>query len=214
MTSAGRTSRSRATRSMRALLLAMVTVLLVQGSPVSAATPAMFLGTLGTSPVHARQESAAGIKVAMMELSWRAYEPRRGVFDTAYEREMLARLTKLRNAGMQVTLGLGLHFAPAWAAAIPNSHLVDQTGKVSTELDFVFNSNVRAAATVYLKRVNRALHFSSFWAVRMTSGSRSEVLYPSGGHYWAFGVNAQNGSAMPKTMGRNPFPGWKPGRPG
>ena len=199
---------------MRALLLAMATVLLVPGSPVSAATPSMFLGSLGTSPVHAKQESAAGIKVAMMELSWRKYEPRRGVFDTGYEREMVARLAALRAAGMQVTLGLGLHFAPAWAATMPNSHLVDQTGRASAELDLVFNAHLRAVATAYLARVARALHFSSFWAVRVTSGSRSEVLYPGGGHYWAFGVNAQNGSAMPKTMARNPFPGWKPGRVG
>ncbi len=48
----------------------------------------------------------------------------------------------------------------------------------------------------------------------MTSGGNSEVLYPQSGKYWTFDVNAQNGPAMPATIARNPFPGWRPGTAG
>ena len=194
-----------------ALLLGILSFLT---GDASAAAAQPFIGTLGTSPVKAATEAASGVKVAMMELSWRKYEPQLGVFDLGYEREMQGRLASLRAAGMQVTLGLGLHFTPDWVTNQPNGRFVDQGGAVSSEADLVFNNNLRTYANQYLARANAALNFSSLWAIRVTSGARSEVLYPEGGHYWAFDVNAQNGPAMPPTMARNPFPGWKPGTAG
>ena len=183
-------------------------------SAASAGTIAKFTATLGTSPLKAKDESAAGIKVAMMELNWSKYEPQRGVFNTTYENEMKWRLASLKAAGMRVTLGLGLHFTPAWVKALPNSTFKDQTGKSSSEVNMVFNNNIRVLANKYLARADSALDFSNFWSVRVTSGSRAELIYPSGGTYWAFDANAQNGAALPPTVGRNPFPGWKPGTAG
>ena len=177
-------------------------------------TDTMFLSTLGTSPVTAADESAAGVKVAMMELNWGNYEPSPGVFNVGYENEMKGRLAALKAAGMKVTLGLGLHFTPAWVKDLPNGRYVDQNGTQSGEANFVFNNNIRKEANDYLARADAALDFSNFWAVRITSGSSSEVMYPSSGSYWAFDANAQNGLALPPTMARNPFPGWKPGTAG
>lgn len=196
-----------------ALLLGFLS-LLGAGSSSAAAPAAPFLGTLGTNPSTAQSEAIAGVKVGMVELQWRSYETSNGVFSTNYKNIVMARVAAMRSAGMKVTLSLGLHFTPAWAMSMPNGHFVNEDGAVSSEGDFVFNNNLRIEAQQYLAQVNTWLPFSGVWAVRINSGAESELLYPGGGHYWAFGPNAQNGAAMPATMTRNPFPGWKPGTAG
>jgi hypothetical protein len=172
---------------------------------------APFVGTLRTHPDTAGQESAAGIKVAMLEVDWADWEPEPGQFNAAYESQVKSQLNTLEAAGMRVTLGLGLHFTPDWVDALPNSHLVDEAGHVSAEADFTFNSAIRDQAESYLQRIDTILGFENFWAVRITSGGRSELLYPSGGGYWAFGRNPQNGPQYPASLPKNPFPGWRPG---
>ena len=77
---------------------------------------------------------------------------------------------------------------------------------MSTEANLVFNNNLRVMAQDYFARANAALHFSDFWAVRVTSGAKSETLYPQGGKYWAFDVNAQNGPNLPASMAAQPVP--------
>ena len=193
---------------------ALVLAGLTSVTGTASAAPALWLGTLGTSPLTASAESTAGVKVAMMELNWARYEPQPGVFNTGYESEMKWRLSLLKSAGMKVTLGLGLHFTPDWVKEMPNSRFVDQYGNVSDEANLVFNNDIRTRANQYLARADAALDFSSFWAVRVSSGSRSEMLYPGGGTYWAFDPNAQGGRALPPTMPDNPLPGWKPGTDG
>ncbi len=168
-------------------------------------------GTLGTVPERAGQEARAGVRVAMLELSWAGYEPAPGAFDADYGQRMRLRLATLRGAGMRVTLGLGLHFTPDWVHALPDSRFVDQHGRASQEANLVFNQALRARAERYLARVDRDLGLEEFWAVRLTSGGLSEVLYPAGGSYWAFDRNAQNGAGRPPGMAANPAPGWRPG---
>ncbi|GGL91444.1 hypothetical protein [Nakamurella endophytica] len=195
-----------------ALALGVVTVTPALADTADSSGPA--LGTLVTSPVHAAEETAAGIDAGMLELSWRSYEPQPGVFDANYEKMMLSRYNALRNAGMHVTLGLGLHFTPDWVRNQPNGRFVDQNGKVSAEANLVFNNNLRTLAEAYFARINGAFGLSNFSAIRLTSGGLSEVLYPAGGTYWAFDANAQNGAGLPSSMPKNPFPGWKPGTAG
>ena len=174
-------------------------------------TPSMFAGTLGTRPDTAHAESAAGIKVGMVEIVWRDYEPEEGVYDPAYQALIESRIVAMRHAGMRITLGLGLHFPPGWAFAFPNSRFVNQYGQTSSNLNLVFNVDLRRQVDQYLDQINTAFGLSTFWAVRLTSGATSEVLYPDGGSYWAFDANAQNGPDMPYSMDRNPDPGWRPG---
>jgi hypothetical protein len=38
-----------------------------------------------------------------------------------------------------------------------------------------------------------ALPLSDFWAIRLTTGGDGEMLYPSGGTYWAFAAPASWG---------------------
>lgn len=169
------------------------------------------LGTLGTNPSRAATEAAAGVRTAMMEISWREWEPRPGQFDAGYERQMRERLAQLRGAGLQVTLGLGLHFTPDWVKALPGARLVDQNGRVSAEADFVFSAAVRSRAWSYLQRVGAALDLRQVDSVRVTSGVRSELLYPEGGTYWAFDGNVRTGRGLPDGVSANPFPDWRPG---
>ena len=218
ITNAMSTPHRSAVRTITVLLASVAMIFgfisVISGSVARAATPTTAIATLGTNPSYAAQESTGGVKVAMMELNWSKYEPQQGVFNVTYERQMQGRYASLKAAGMRVTLGLGLHFTPAWVKSQPNATFVDQDGGVSTEANMVFNNNVRQLAENYLARANSALPFADFWAVRVTSGGKSEVLYPQSGKYWAFDVNAQNGPAMPATMDRNPFPGWRPGTAG
>lgn len=180
----------------------------------TAGRTAPFLGTLGTQSAHAARESAAGIRLGMVELSWARLEPAQGVFDAAYAAGIEQRIRTMRAAGMTITLGLGLHFAPAWAFRFPNSRFVDERGRRSPNIDLVFNRALRIQADRYLAHVAATFGLSTFWAIRITSGGVSEVLYPAGGSYWAFGVNARNGPQLPRSMPRNPFPGWRPGHRG
>ena len=40
------------------------------------------------------------------------------------------------------------------------------------------------------------------------------MLYPGGRTYWAFGNAALTGVGLPSTLTPNPFPSWRPGKPG
>lgn len=172
-----------------------------------------FAGTLGTQPEHAAQESANGVRVAMVELNWSKYEPDRGKFDLSYERDMKSRVQALRDEGMQITLGLGLHFTPRWVLDEPDSRYIDEDGKSSSQVDLTFNADIREQAERYLERAVAVLGSANLWAVRITGGGRSEVLYPNGG-YWAFGRNALGGPNLPRTLEPNPFPDFRPGTAG
>ncbi|SHG28555.1 hypothetical protein SAMN05443575_1918 [Jatrophihabitans endophyticus] len=170
-----------------------------------------FLGTLVTHSGTAGQESQAGLKMAMLEVSWRSLLPRQGQVDSGYATGLVKQLKAFQAAGMRVTLGLGLHYTPAWVLALAGSRLVDQTGTVSAQADLVFNQTVRDLAVDYLRALDKIVPFENFWAVRVTSGSGAEMLYPASGTYWAYSAGAQNGPTRPVTMAANPLPGWRPG---
>jgi hypothetical protein len=190
----------------------------VSGAPSSGSPPGagasgapFAFGTLVTAQEHAAEASRRGVKVAMIELSWAAYEPAEGRFNERYGQEFRDRVTELRRLDMQVTLGLGLHFTPAWVLALPDSRFVDQRGRVSAEANIVFSQVLRAKTEKYLARIDRDLGMENLWAIRLTSGGLPEVMYPGGGSYWAFDRNAQNGPDRPAGMSANPAAGWRPG---
>lgn len=192
-------------------LAVLATVVAAVAVPASAATTVTY-GTLQADPAHAAYEAAHGGRAAMLELGWDQYETADGVFNATYATNMRNQLTSLRAAGLQVTLGLGIHYPPAWVKALANSHYVNQSGATSTDVNVVFNQAIRVKVATYLARVNADLGLNNFAAIRLTSGGNGELLYPGGGAYWAFDPNAQNGVNMPPSMARNPFPGWKPGK--
>jgi hypothetical protein len=183
-------------------------------SASTAAAPSLLFGTLDTQPGTAVTEAKAGASVAMFELDWASFEPQKGVFSASYLAGLQSSLKAYQAAGMRVTLGLGLEDPPSWVFSLADSTYVDQDGDISGEADFVFSEAVRQAAASYFARVAAGLPLSSFWAIRLTSGGDEEMLYPSGGTYWAFSTAALTGAGLPAAMTPNPFPAWRPGQPG
>lgn len=169
-------------------------------------------GTLETDTAHAAQEYQAGERVAMVELKWRLYEPANNSFDAKYVADIRARVQKLKSIGFSVTLGLGTHYAPQWLKDMPGSRFVNQNGQQSQDLNYVFSQPMRNYLARYLARIDTDLGLSNFGAIRVTSGGNGEVLYPSGGTYWAFDENAQGGPERPDNIPPCPYPGWKPGQ--
>jgi hypothetical protein len=210
-----RTSRWWAAGLAVTMWAALITIVLANASnhTGNGASSTLF-GTLDTQAKTAATERKDGISVAMFELNWASFEPSEGVFNAAYMATMRSYLKAFRAAGMRVTLGLGLEDTPSWVFALPDSRYVNEDGDSSGEADFVFGAAVRQAAAAYLARVAADLPMSDFWAIRLTSGGDDEMLYPPGGTYWAFGNSAMTGAGLPATMTPNPFPNWRPGRPG
>ena len=205
------------TRRRFVVLLAVIALMSVPTlilMSADASTQTLIFGTLQTSQSTAAQEAAGGVSVGMLELDWASYEPQQGVFDSSYVQSMETGLRQLQEAGMKVTLGLGLQNPPSWIFELPDSTYVDQNGNASFEANFVFNEAVRQQADLYLANVASQLGLSNFWAIRLTSGGDDEMLYPPGGSYWAFDQAALTGDGLPPTMTPNPFPSWRPGEAG
>jgi hypothetical protein len=210
-----RTSRWWAAGLAVTMLAALITIVFANaGNHTGNGASSTLFGTLDTQAKTAATERKDGISVAMFELNWASFEPSEGVFNAAYMATMRSYLRAFRAAGMRVTLGLGLEDTPSWVFALPDSRYVNEDGDSSGEADFVFSAAVRRAAAAYLARVAADLPMPDFWAIRLTSGGDEEMLYPPGGTYWAFGNSAMTGAGLPATMTPNPFPNWRPGRPG
>ena len=196
------------------LAVLLLIALASHGNRMKNGAPLTLFGTLDTQISTAATEKRDRISVAMFELSWASFEPSDGIFSASYMVTMRSYLQAFRAAGMRVTLGLGLQNTPSWVFSLPDSRYLNEDGDRSGEADFVFSAAVRQAAATYLARVAAALPLSDFWAIRLTSGGDGEMLYPPGGTYWAFGNAAMTGVDLPPTMTPNPFPDWRPGRPG
>lgn len=204
----------RRSRRRPGLLVSGLVALLVVvscGGAVDAPVGKLFFGTLVSDPSHTAAEAAAGIGVAMLELSWSDYEPARGEWNEAYIRAQQERLRALLASNRRVSLALGVHYTPDWVFDLPDSRYVDDHGQSSDELNVVFNQGVRDEVATYLSRVAGDLGIDNFWSVRLTSGGLAEVLYPEGGSYWAFDANALGGPALPPSLRPNPLPDWRPG---
>ncbi|NYD21002.1 hypothetical protein [Kineococcus aurantiacus] len=171
----------------------------------------LVFGTLLSMPERFSEEARAGIRGAMLELSWREAEPADGEYDEQYLDDFAQTVVDARAAGRTVTLGLGLHYTPDWVGDLQGARFVNAAGERSEGTNFVFSAAVRQAAEGYVRRVASAVELSSIAAVRLTSGGEPEVLYPGGGSYWAFDGNALGGSGLPESLRPNPFPWWRPG---
>ena len=172
----------------------------------------MHFGTLTSMPLHAQTEASQGVRVAMVELSWREFEPRRGARDDTYVTVVRDRIAALRAADRRITLGLGVHDTPDWVFDIPHSRYIDERGDEAQELNVVFNADVRAAVAGYLRELDDALDLGKIWSIRLTSGGSAEVLYPQGGGYWAYDANARGEArGLPASLRPNPLPDWRPG---
>ena len=176
-------------------------------------------GTLETLPDRAATEAAAGVRLAELTLGWNVYEPEQGQFSTAYVAQRRAALDAFQHAGLQVVLGVALHYPPAWVFQYANSRFVNQYGGTAGEVNLVFNVALRHQAALFIDRLSKDFPLRQFAAIRVTSGGDPEAMYPEeradGVHadaYWAYDANAQGGGGRPDAIGPAPMPGWVPGQ--
>jgi hypothetical protein len=176
---------------------------------------AILFGTLDTQTgTVAAEAGSSDVSVAMFEFDWASFEPSQGVFSASYLATMETYLQAYQAAGMKVTLGLGLEDPPSWVFSLPDATYFNQYGQQSNEANFVFSAAVRQAASGYLTQLAADIPLSDFWSIRLTSGGDPEMLYPSGGAYWAFDNAALTGNGLAAGMTPNPDPDWRPGNPG
>src|SRR5664280_1483400 len=120
-----------------AVVLGLIGVIVTNQEGSGTPAAAYSFGTLVSETAHAAQESKKGIRVAMVELSWRRYEPQPGHWDSQYIRSVHDEVEGQERAGRRVTLGLGLQSPPAWLYDVPNSRLIDQRGQQSAEINLI-----------------------------------------------------------------------------
>ena len=148
--------------------------IILMAAPVSSGVPAF--GTLQTEPKHLKEEYAGGVRVAMIEVFWNRYEKSDNSFDASYIAGVKSQIRDFKAAGFVVTLAPGTHFAPKWLKELPGSRFVDQDGRQSPDVNFIFNQKMRNYLERYLKHLDDELGFENFWAIRLTSGGNGELL--------------------------------------
>lgn len=196
------------------LALALALCLCVLSSPAVQGTSSVRYGVLGNDDRHAADEIRRGLTVRIVTVRWRRAEPSPGAFDRAYLGAIRNRAAALRTKGFKLVLNTGLHHAPAWLMAMPNSRYRSQSGLLyrspADDLpNLVFNTKLRAYASRYLRQLFASLG-ANWYAIRVGGGPLGELQYPDDrfagkrNQYWAF-----DGAAALT----NPVPGWKPGMP-
>lgn len=182
------------------------------------------VGALQTTAEHAADSHAAGLRLAVLDLSWESFEPKPGERNPAYLEKVRAKLQALRDAGLQVIIEPGVQYPPAWLFEIPNSRYVNQfyaeyksTESGKNVANSVFNQSVRARQAEYYRLIFEELG-TEFYAFRVGGGWYNELSYPEhryGGQencYWAYDFIAQGEvDGLPPGIPKCPVPGWKPG---
>lgn len=188
-------------------------------SPIASSTvvASPYLWSLiGNTGANLPAERNAGIQARVLRVSWRDYMPTENHPNTAYVWSKRAEIRRLRQAGFQIIVDLGLQDPPPWVHQnYPNSYYVNQFGERyygdgsidNGDANLVFNPTLRSVAQSYLRRLFSDLG-TDFAAVRLGGGHWGELTYPpnryraSANNYWAFDSNA---------LARSPVQGWIPG---
>ncbi len=169
-------------------------------------------GVLAADPDYLSADTAAGLRLAMINIGWDEWEPEQGSFDDAYISQQAATVAEYLSAGWTVAVDVGLQSPPSWALGLPYGQLVHQDGNSSGTPDYEFSEAVRAAATTYISSVVSSLTGVSYYRIGLSTSG--EMLYPpvSDNQWWAFSPLAQgSASGLPAGVGVAPMPGWVPG---
>jgi hypothetical protein len=195
----------------------------------SSAYNSYLFGIINNAGAHYTDEWKRGVRATVLELSWKAYEPQEGIFDTGYISRMQQTMRMLKSQGWFVQLGTGIQYTPSWVFShYTNMRFVNQYGDAYSPdpttqgdhdvINAPFNPQARALQAAYIARIfqdfNQSdlnLHFNS---IRIGGGVQGELRYPPSawnGHtnsYWAYDAYAQNAS----ISGISPnLIGWRPG---
>ncbi len=157
----------------------------VTASPAQAATGPRW-GTLVSDTAHARTESAAGVKQAMVELDWSWLEPNKDSWNTRALASVRQDVLAQRAAGRKVTLGLGIHFTPSWAYRLSSGRAVNGHGQRSDDLNVVYSWRVRQQVGQYIRKVVKEIGPANIDTIRITSGGNGELMFGDES-YWSYG---------------------------
>lgn len=180
----------------------------------SPSAPGLVLGVLAADPQHLEADQAAGIREAMMNIDWSAWEPAKGRDDRSYVAQQVAIANRYRAHGWTVAVDVGLQAPPSWVLAQPNGQLLDQNGHPSGQANYEYSQTVRSQAVRYIAGVVKAMGKVSSYRIGL--GSAGEMMYPEApdNQWWAFSPDAQHGgSDLPPGVPATPLPGWVPGTP-
>lgn len=186
----------------------------------------VLVGTLQSTVENAPRAKAAGLQLAVLELSWDRFQPQSAMgVDSVYVAEQREKIRQFREAGLEVILEPGIQYAPSWIFDVPESRYRNQYGEVyrgsgpGKEIaNSVFSDAVRIAQAAYMDRVFELLG-DGFYAVRVGGGWYGELTYPehrfagSTNCYWAYDACAQGERpGLPLGQPPCPVPGWRPGQ--
>jgi len=202
----------------------VITLDTLSAAPPENAGPVRLYGVLEQTPDHAAGERAIGLRVAVIPVIWERFEPRRGVFDPAYIRELNQKKESLRKLGYQLQLDPGVQYPPAWIFSLPDARYRNQFGELfktdepgASLPNVVFNAEIRKEIGRYFSEL--FMQLGTDWDyVRLGCGKFGELNYPaskSGPNsncYWAFDDLAQGKkTGLPDGISSCPVTGWIPG---
>ena len=107
---------------------------------------------LEADPQYLSADTAAGVRLAMVNLSWDEWEPRPGSFASAYIAQQEGAVAQYLAAGWTVAVDVGLQTPPSWALDLPYGQLVDQDGDASGTPDYEFSQAVRTPPATHISR--------------------------------------------------------------
>ncbi len=180
------------------LFLLIITLIITISSHPLRGEDKMVYGTLQSEPARAQTNFDAGIRIAVLGVSWDRYEPQAGRFDEKYIADVLKKRDAFKAVGMMLMVDFGMQYPPAWVGELPHGRFVNQYGDPYTDLgnpgskvvNGVFNQTVRDHQAAYVKKVLSDLGDVDF--IRLGWGYYGEFGYPqpkfkdNENCYWAY----------------------------
>jgi len=204
--------------------VSLAIMLLSESINVSGATPKYVFGSLQNAPSHLVQNYNAGMRRAVLELSWSSYFPSEGAKDNNYVTSMKNLMQTYKNEGYDIMLDFGFQYAPSWVFNYSDSRFKNQYGDTfsggagESVVNGVFNNVMRQKQEIYVQQVFADLG-TDIACVKIGWLRYGELGYPQNsynGHsntYWCYDNVAQNGGAnLPAGITACPVPGWLPGQ--
>lgn len=209
-----RRSRAFVACAATAVLLVASGVVIWRLAPGGRAPRSLTLGVLDANPAYLAADTAAGIRLAVLNVSWAEWEPAEDATDTAYRRQIRAEVGRYRSAGWQVAVDPGLQDPPAWASRLRGALLEGAGGAPAASLDYEWSQPLRSRAGRYLHQLVVALGPVSYYRVGLNEHGEAHYPDTSTGQWWINGAGPQGHAASELPAGEHPtpMPGWAPGQ--